>query len=125
MGWAYGIDLRQRVNGLALLRQTRHHAQKKTAHASEQQRDDVRAARQAWFDGQFDLDPERLVFIDETGASTKMARLRGRAPRGERCIAPIPHGHWKTTTFTAGFAQDWLHHHAVSCEPRTRPSEDK
>ena len=31
-----------------------------------------------------------------------MARLRGRAPRGERCRAAIPHGHWKTTTFTAG-----------------------
>lgn len=28
-----------------------------------------------------------------------MARLRGRAPRGERCRAPVPHGHWKTTTF--------------------------
>jgi transposase len=41
-----------------------------------------------------------LVFIDETGATTKMARLRGRAKRGERCRAPIPHGHWKTTTFT-------------------------
>jgi len=41
-----------------------------------------------------------LVFIDETGASTKMARLRGRARRGQRCRAPIPHGHWKTTTFT-------------------------
>lgn len=31
-----------------------------------------------------------------------MARLRGRAPKGERCRAPVPHGHWKTTTFTAG-----------------------
>jgi transposase len=31
-----------------------------------------------------------------------MARLRGRAPRGKRCVASIPHGHWKTTTFTAG-----------------------
>jgi len=41
-----------------------------------------------------------LVFIDETGASTKMARLRGRAPRGTRCRSPIPHGHWKTTTVT-------------------------
>ena len=40
------------------------------------------------------------MFIDETGLSTKMARLRGRAPRGERCRAGIPHGHWKTTTFT-------------------------
>jgi transposase len=43
-----------------------------------------------------------LVFIDETGASTKMARLRGRAPRGERLRARVPHGHWKTTTFVAG-----------------------
>ena len=59
-------------------------------------------ARQAWFDGRLDLDPAKLVFVDETGASTKMARLRGRAPRGERCVASIPHGHWKTTTFTAG-----------------------
>ena len=40
------------------------------------------------------------MFIDETGASTKMARLRGRAMRGERCRAAVPHGHWKTTTFT-------------------------
>ena len=39
------------------------------------------------------------MFIDETGASTKMARLRGRAPRGRRCRASVPHGHWKTTTF--------------------------
>lgn len=40
------------------------------------------------------------MFIDETGASTKMARLRGRAKRGMRCRSPVPHGHWKTTTFT-------------------------
>ncbi|MGO6703129.1 IS630 family transposase, partial [Rhizobium ruizarguesonis] len=52
------------------------------------------------FDGQLDLDPEKLIFIDETGLSTKMARLRGRAIRGERCRAGVPHGHWKTTTFT-------------------------
>jgi transposase len=45
------------------------------------------------------LDPDRLVFIDETGTSTKMARRCGRSPRGERCRAPVPHGHWKTTTF--------------------------
>src|SRR3954463_13114059 len=71
---------------------------KKTAHASEQERPDVAARRQAWFDAQPDLDPEDLVFIDETAVSTKMARLRGRAPRGQRCRAPIPHGHWKTIT---------------------------
>ena len=37
-----------------------------------------------------------------------MARLRGRAPRGERCRAAVPHGHWKTTTFTAGLRLDGL-----------------
>jgi hypothetical protein len=73
--------------------------EKKTAHAAEQDRADVRRRREAWFDLQPDLDPGRLVFIDETGTNTKMARLRGRAPVGERCRAPIPHGHWKTTTF--------------------------
>jgi transposase len=66
----------------------------------EQDRPDILKKRQAWFDGQLDLDPAKLVFIDETGLSTKMARLRGRAPRGERCRAGAPHGHWKTTTFT-------------------------
>ena len=55
--------------------------------------------RQTWFYGQPDLNPERLIFVDESGATTKMARLRGRAPRRERCRAAIPHGHWKTTTF--------------------------
>jgi transposase len=59
----------------------------------------VLSRRRAWFKGQLDLDPDRLVFIDETGASTKMARLRGRAPRGRRLRAGVPHGHWKTTTF--------------------------
>lgn len=48
------------------------------------------------------------MFIDETGASTKMARLYGRARRGERCLAPIPHGHWKTTTFTGALRLEGL-----------------
>ncbi|RMH30711.1 MAG: IS630 family transposase [Planctomycetota bacterium] len=93
---------------MALFQETRHHVQKKTAHAAEQARMDVLIARQLWFEGQLDLDPDRLVFIDETGTSTKMARLRGRAPRGERCRAPIPHGHWKTTTLTAGLRRSGL-----------------
>ena len=62
----------------------------------------MKAARENWFDGQDDLDPERLIFIDESGLSTKMARLRGWAPKGERCRAAIPHGHWKTITFVGG-----------------------
>jgi transposase len=48
------------------------------------------------------LDPARLVFIDETAVSTNMARLRGRAPRGERVIGRVPLGEWKTITFVAG-----------------------
>jgi transposase len=87
---------------VALLRPARHHAQKKTAHASEQERPDVLKRREAWFEGQLDLDPERLVFIDETWVSTNMARPYGRAPRGQRLRVGVPHGHWKTTTFVAG-----------------------
>ncbi|MBL6459414.1 IS630 family transposase [Belnapia sp. T6] len=75
---------------------------KKTAHAAEQNRPDILKRRWAWFEAQPDLDPDCLVFIDETWASTNMARTHGRAPRGERLRAAIPHGHWMTTTFVAG-----------------------
>ena len=64
--------------------------------------------RQAWFEAQPGLDPDRLVFVDETGASTKMARRSGRAARGRRCRAPVPHGHWKTTTFVAALRSDGM-----------------
>ena len=76
--------------------------EKKSAHAAEQDRPDVLRRRWAWFEAQPDLDPDRLVFIDETWASTNMARTHGRAPHGERLRAAIPHGHWLTTTFIAG-----------------------
>ena len=66
----------------------------------------MRARREAWFELQPELDPLRLVFIDETGATTKMARLRGRSPRGERCRAAVPHGHWKTSTVVAALRCD-------------------
>jgi transposase len=59
----------------------------------------VAAERAAWKASQPEIDIHRLVFIDETGASTKMARLYGRSPYGQRCVAALPHGHWKTTTF--------------------------
>jgi transposase len=68
----------------------------------------VRARREAWFDLQPELDPAKLLFLDETGATTKMARLRGRSPRGARCRAAVPHGHWKTTTLVAGLRLDGL-----------------
>jgi transposase len=62
----------------------------------------VQAARAQWQKIQPTLDVKKLVFLDETGASTKMTRTHGRAPRGKRCFGSVPHGHWKTTTFIAG-----------------------
>ncbi|MGH6658619.1 MAG: IS630 family transposase, partial [Sphingomicrobium sp.] len=81
---------------------------KKTVHASEQERADVAAARRAWREAQPSLDAARLVFIDETGTATNMARLRGRCRRGQRLIGRVPHGHWKTTTFVAALRHDGL-----------------
>jgi transposase len=52
------------------------------------------------------LDVRRLVFLDETWTKTNMARLYGRAVRGQRVIGRIPHGHWQTTTFLAGLRHD-------------------
>jgi transposase len=93
---------------VAVLRAPPHHAQKKTAHAAEQDRADVLMRRQVWFDGQMDLDPDRLVFLDETWASTAMTRAAGRAPKGERLRMSVPHGHWKTTTLVAGLRGDGM-----------------
>jgi transposase len=52
------------------------------------------------------IDPGRLIFIDETWAKTNMTRLRGRCALGERLVARVPHGHWKTTTLIGALAVD-------------------
>ena len=57
--------------------------------------------RAEWILTRAGRDPRRLIFIDETWAKTNMTRLRGRAPLGERLVAKVPHGHWKTTTLIA------------------------
>jgi len=46
------------------------------------------------------------VFLDETWTKTNMARLYGRAPRGERAVGRVPYGRWRTTTFLAGLRHD-------------------
>jgi transposase len=81
-------------------------ALKKSLRAAEQDRADVRKARNSWKKRQILLDPAKLVFVDETGTATNMARLRGRCRRGKRLVAAVPHGHWKTTTFVAALRQD-------------------
>lgn len=80
---------------------SRRQHEKKVIRAAEQDRPDVAARRQAWRADQPMMDAERLVFVDETWASTAMTRRYGRAPVGERLVGAVPHGHWKTTTFVA------------------------
>ena len=68
----------------------------------------MKAARRRWRKAQPQWDSARLVFIDETGLNTKMARLYGRALRSQRCVAAVPQGHWKTSTFIAALRCDGL-----------------
>jgi transposase len=68
----------------------------------------VAARRRIWQSARSYVDADKLVFIDETGASTKLTRLYGRAPRGRRLLAQAPFGHWKTTTFVAALRRDGL-----------------
>jgi transposase len=79
---------------------------KKSLHASEQDRPDVARRRAQWKHYQGKLDPSRLVFIDETWAKTNMTRSHGRAPRGKRLVAKVPHGRWQTLTFLAALRCD-------------------
>jgi len=66
----------------------------------------VARRRAQWTKYQDRIEPERLVFIDETWTKTNMAPLRGWAPRGRRLVAKVPHRRWKTTTFVAALRLD-------------------
>lgn len=68
----------------------------------------MKRQRDEWKAEQPSLDPQRLVFLDETWASTNMTRTHGRSPRGERLVMAVPHGHWKTTTFVVALRLDGL-----------------
>jgi transposase len=74
--------------------------------AGERDRPDIARRRAQWTRYQDRIDPERLVFIDETWTRTNMAPLRGWAPRGRRLNAKVPHGRWKTMTFIAALRHD-------------------
>jgi transposase len=87
------------------------HAKKKTVHASERQRPDVKEQRDRWFERLLEAcrgDLRRLLFLDETGASTSRVRTYGRSAQGERCIGSAPAGHWKTLTGVAAIRLDGL-----------------
>jgi transposase len=54
------------------------------------------------------IEPERLVFLDESGATTEMTRRYGRAPLGERIREATPAGHWKTLTLLGAMSKDGM-----------------
>jgi transposase len=74
--------------------------------ASERDRPDIARRREQWAKYQGRIEPERLVFIDETWTKTNMAPLRGWSLCGTRLKAKVPHGRWKTTTFVAALRHD-------------------
>ncbi|QEL16422.1 transposase [Limnoglobus roseus] len=86
-------------------RRPRAAAGKKSVRAGEPDRPDGAAARTAWRAGQPHLAPGKLVFVDATWASTRMARTHGRCPR---LVMDVPHGHGKTTTFVPARRSDGM-----------------
>ena len=81
-------------------------SQKKSLHAAERERPDVKVQRQAWRERAARVDPHRLVFLDESGAKTNMTRLYGRSLGGDRVVDSTPGGHWCTTTMLSTLRLD-------------------
>ena len=81
---------------------------KKTVFATEQARENVKEARVLWQEWQKTCDPSKLVFLDETGATTNMICRYGRARGGARCLDDAPGGQWKVMTFIAGLRADGI-----------------
>ncbi|HYL93990.1 MAG TPA: IS630 family transposase [Alphaproteobacteria bacterium] len=72
--------------------------EKKSLHAAEQDTEASRHQRHCWRQQTSQIDPARLIFLDESGVTTEMTRRYGRAPRGERVGEGTPAGHWRTLT---------------------------
>lgn len=64
----------------------------------------MKKRRDEWFEKLGDVKVKDLVFIDEFGTSTQMQRTHGRAPKGERVKASVPHGHWKKLSTVAAMS---------------------
>src|SRR6476620_8100643 len=110
-GDAQAPDTRKSHGAVSFSGASRHYAQKKVLHASEQEREDVARARRRWIREQGLLDSTHLVVIDETSVNTNMIRAYGRGLEGERVIGRVPFAAWKTLTFVA----------ALRCEGMTAP----
>ena len=80
--------------------------QEKTLRAAEQEREDVAEARRTWREELAGIDPGRLVFVDETGIDTRMARTHARAARGRRAPGKVPRGRRERLTVVGALALD-------------------
>jgi transposase len=82
---------------------------KKSLHAAEQDTEEVRRRREQWRQATSQIDPARLIFLDESGVTTEMTRRYGRAPRGARVREGTPAGHWRTLTVLGAIRQSgWV-----------------
>lgn len=72
--------------------------EKKSLHAAEQDTEAVRRQRTRWQQQTSQIDPARLIFLDESGVTTQMTRHYGRGARGARVSESTPAGHWRTLT---------------------------
>ncbi|MGD0463403.1 MAG: IS630 family transposase [Tepidisphaeraceae bacterium] len=98
----------ERADGLAGDDGAGSAAKKKTRYASEQDRPDVKEARANWFARFAHVRVDQLVFLDEFGATTTMARLYARGPRGRRVVCKTPHGHWKILSTIAALTVEGM-----------------
>jgi transposase len=73
-------------------------SKKKTLHASERDTPRVSKLRQEFIRQVSVIDPEKLVSVDESGASIALTRTHGRAPKGQRVTGAAPQGHYQMTT---------------------------
>jgi transposase len=84
-------------------------AKKKSLHAAEQDTKEVRHRRECWQQATSQIDPAKLIFLDESGVTTEMTRRYGRATRGERVHEGTPAGHWRTLTVLGAIRQSgWV-----------------
>jgi transposase len=83
------------------LQQLKITRKKKDVHHDEQDRPDIQQQRADFREGVAEIDPEHLVFVDESGATTVMTRAYGRAPVGERVPGSVP-GDWESVTMICG-----------------------
>jgi transposase len=90
----------------------------KTLRAAEQDRPDIVAGRVAWRTDLAEVDPARLVFLDESGIDTRLTRTNARAARGKRALGKAPWGHWRRLTVLAALTRDGV----VACMSIAAPT---